>query len=98
MTDAVYQYTEQLEKTYKKTLNILGEEEAAIHKNHLNILRDSVVIGGVKKQIRDKGINAEFVLNEVKGKYESIFKRMDDAFLRKRLSILKTLQKVSLSS
>ncbi len=91
LTDAVYQYTEQLEKTYKKALNILGEEEAEIHKNHLNILKDSVVIGGVKKQIRDKGINAEFVLDEVKGKYESIFKRMDDAFLRKKAEYIKNI-------
>lgn len=91
LTDAVYHYTEQLEKTYKKALNVLGEDEAAIHKNHLNILRDSVVIGGVKKQIRDKGVNAEFVLDEVKSKYESIFKRMDDAFLRKKAEYIKNI-------
>lgn len=91
LTNAVYNYTNQLEKTYKKTLNVLGEEEASIHKNHLSILKDSVVIGGVKKQIRDKGINAEFVLEEVKKKYEAIYNRMDDDFLRKKAEYIKNI-------
>jgi len=91
LTDAVYKYTNQLEKTYKKTLNVLGEEEAAIHKNHLTILRDSVMIGGVKKQIRDKGINAECILDEVKRKYETIYIRMDDDFLRKKAEYIKNI-------
>ncbi len=91
LTNAVYKYTEQLEKTYKKTLNVLGEDEALIHKNHLNILRDSVVIGGVKKQIRDKSVNAEYILNEVKGKYEAIYNRMDDDFLRKKAEYIKNI-------
>jgi phosphotransferase system enzyme I (PtsI) len=91
LTNAVYKYTEQVEKTYNKTLNVLGEDEAAIYKNHLNVLRDSVLIGGVKKQIRDKGINAEVVLDEVKRKYETIFKRMADDFLRKKAEYIRNI-------
>ena len=91
LTNAVYRYTTQLEKTYKKTLNILGEDEASIHKSHLSILKDSVVIGGVKKQIRDRSYNAEFVLDEVKKKYEAIYNRMDDDFLRKKAEYIKNI-------
>lgn len=91
LTNAVYKYTEQVEKTYNKTLNVLGEDEAAIYKSYLNVLRDSVLIGGVKKQIRDKKVNAEFILDEVKSKYESIFKRMADDFLRKKAEYIRNI-------
>lgn len=91
LTNAVYRFTEELEKTYKKTLNVMGEDEAAVYKQHLMILKDSVVIGGVKKQIRDKGINAEVVLDEVKKKYEAIFNKMDDDFLKRKAEYIKNI-------
>lgn len=91
LTNAVYRFTEELEKTYKKTLNVMGEDEAAVYKQHLLILKDSVVIGGVKKQIRDKGINAEVVLDEVKRKYEAIFNKMDDDFLKRKAEYIKNI-------
>jgi phosphoenolpyruvate-protein phosphotransferase (PTS system enzyme I) len=91
LTNAVYRYTEQLEKTYKKTLNVMGEEEASIYKQQLNIMKDSVVIGGVKKQIRDKEVNAESVLDEVKRKYDAIFNKMDDDFLKRKAEYIKNI-------
>ncbi len=91
LNDAVYRYTNYLERTYNKTLNILGEDEATIHRNHLNVIKDSVMMGGVRKQIRDKGINAEFVLDDVKNKYEAIYNRMDDDFLKKKAEYIRNI-------
>ncbi|MBN2222963.1 MAG: phosphoenolpyruvate--protein phosphotransferase [Vallitaleaceae bacterium] len=88
---AVNEYIEQLEYKYNKTLNVLGEEEANIYKNHISILKDSVVVSGVKKQIRDRRINAEFILEEVKNKYEAIYGKMADDFLKKKAEYIRNI-------
>lgn len=88
---AVNEYLEQLEFNYNKTLNVLGEEEASVYKSHISILKDSVVVSGVKKQIRDRSINAEFILEEVKNKYEAIYEKMADDFLKKKAEYIRNI-------
>jgi phosphotransferase system enzyme I (PtsI) len=91
LDEAVIKYQEYLEKIYKKTVNIMSEEEADAYQNHLTILKDSVLIGSVKKQIRDNLVNAEWLLEEVKNKYESIYNRVADDFLKKKAEYIKKI-------
>lgn len=91
VNNAVYKYMIQLEKAFQTTLDTLGEVEASMYQSQLHILKDSVVVGGVKKLIREKGYNAEYVLFEVQKKYEAIYKRMEDDFLKKKAGFIRTV-------
>ena len=88
---AVEKYKEYLAKIYNKTTNIVSEEEAQAYQSHLSILTDSVLISSVKKQIRDQQVNAEWILEEVKNKYNSIYHRVEDNFLKKKAEQIKKI-------
>ncbi len=93
LEDAVRNYQEYLAKIYTKSMNILSEEEAKTYQKHLEILKESVIISSVKKQIRDQQVNAEWILEEVKNKYDVIYHRVDDNFLKKKAEYIKKVTK-----
>ncbi len=69
---------------YEKTVNLLGEEEAKVYKTHLKTLNSPILMGQVKKDIQEKKINAEFVLNGIRRKYMDMYSRVNDSFLMKK--------------
>ncbi len=75
---------EELNKRYEKTLQLLGEDEAKIYKTHLKTLNSSVLIGQVRKDVQEKKINAEFLLNRIRRKYSSMYLNVGDNFLKKK--------------
>lgn len=78
-----------LERRYNKTMNILGDEEAEVYKRHLGVFNGSILLGQVRKEIMEQGSNAEYILNEVKNKYASMFDRVADDFLKKKSESIK---------
>ncbi len=75
---------EELNKKYEKTLELLGEEEAKIYKTHLKTLNSSILVGQVKKDVQEKKINAEFLLNRIRRKYSNMYDNVVDNFLKKK--------------
>lgn len=81
----------ELERKYNKSTNLLSEEDSSIYKAYLGILTDSILAGEVRKQIQEKRVNAEYVLDEVKKKYARIFDKMQDDFLKRKSESIKNV-------
>jgi phosphoenolpyruvate-protein phosphotransferase (PTS system enzyme I) len=81
----------ELERKYNKSTNLLSEEDSSVYKAHLGILTDSILAGEVRKQIQEKRVNAEYVLDEVKKKYARIFDKMQDDFLKRKSESIKNV-------
>ena len=47
------------------------------------------MLGQVRKEIQEQNTNAEYILNEVKKKYASMFERVADGFLKKKSESIK---------
>ncbi len=73
----------------QKALDILGEEEAAVYKTHIGTIKGSILVGQVKKDIQEKHNNAEYILNLVKQKYEKMYAKVNDPFLKKKSDSIK---------
>ncbi len=81
---AVNVYEQQMNETIAMSEKFFGDSFSECYKQHLKVLHDSIIIGGVKKQIQDYHVNAAFVLEEIKTKYATIYKKMTDDFLKKK--------------
>ncbi len=75
---------EELKGKYERTLQLLGEDEAKIYRTHLKTLNSSILVGQVKKDIQEKKINAEFLLNRIRRKYYNMYGDVGDSFLKKK--------------
>lgn len=53
---------------------------------HMMILRDKMFVRETVENIRERNVNAEWALNLTLVKYREIFKKMEDEYLRERIS------------
>lgn len=67
----------------------LGEEEAAIFRAHRLLLRDPAFIGKVKSIILRRHVDAPTALHETLEEYTQLFARIEDEYLRERMSDLR---------
>ncbi len=88
LNDAKAKCMEQIEGLYKNTVESMGEKEAQIFKAHIMILNDPEYFGKVEENIVNRKINAEHALKEVTDSYISMFKAIDNEYLRERAADL----------
>jgi phosphoenolpyruvate-protein phosphotransferase len=67
----------------------LGEEEAAIFRAHRLLLRDPAFLGKVKSIILHRHVDAATALHETLEEYTQLFARIEDEYLRERMSDLR---------
>jgi phosphoenolpyruvate-protein phosphotransferase len=81
--------TEELDAIVARVSQQLGEEEAAIFRAHRLLLRDPAFIGKVKSIILHRHVDASTALHETLEEYTQLFSRIEDEYLRERMSDLR---------
>lgn len=97
LQNAVAKCREQLEKIKKKTLENVGEHEAAVFDAHLSMLDDPEYVGSIQKEI-EKSTNAMKAVDTVAKNLVMIFEMIDDAYLRERAADVKDVSKRMLAN
>lgn len=90
---AVAETTRELERLRLGLEESLGESEARIFDAHLMILKDSMVIDGTKRRIRDERQSAAFALTETIGQVTKVMERTKDEYLRERVFDIKDIER-----
>jgi phosphotransferase system enzyme I (PtsI) len=81
--------TEELDAIVARVSQQLGEEEAAIFRAHRLLLRDPAFLGKVKTIILHRHVDASTALHETLEEYTQLFSRIEDEYLRERMSDLR---------
>lgn len=89
----VMRFEEALIKTRAEIIKIqtgisrdMGSEHAEIFAAHLLVLEDRVLIEEVVSRLKKEKLSVDYVFLEVLKKYTRAFSRIDDAYLKERLS------------
>jgi phosphoenolpyruvate-protein phosphotransferase len=81
--------TAELDAIVARVSQQLGEEEAAIFRAHRLLLRDPAFLGKVKSIILHRHVDASTALHETLEEYTQLFSRIEDEYLRERVSDLR---------
>ncbi len=76
----------EIEEIQKRIAEEIGEEHSKIFDGHIMVLQDKTMMGEVIKQIQEDKMSAEFVFSEVLKKYSKIFEKMEDEYIKERVS------------
>ncbi|MCA9404540.1 MAG: phosphoenolpyruvate--protein phosphotransferase [Candidatus Omnitrophica bacterium] len=76
----------EIDEIQKKIAEDIGEEHAKIFDGHKMVLQDQTLIDEVIKRIEAESMSAEYVFSEVIKKYAKIFEKMEDEYLKERVS------------
>ena len=86
-------FEEALIKTRREILNLqkkiadeMGQDEAEIFDAHLLILEDRTIIEEVISQLKRDKLSAAYVFQDVLRKYVQVFLRIEDEYLKERVS------------
>jgi phosphoenolpyruvate-protein phosphotransferase len=81
---ALTQAGEQLQVLYQRTLENIGEEEAAIFEAHQLVLQDPELLAQVQTLIDSQHLNAEAAFNDVVEQYAQSLLALEDEYFRAR--------------
>ena len=98
LQDAVSLCRVQLEKIKEKTIQNVGEHEAAVFEAHILILDDPEFVGSVESEIKNNSTNAMKAVETVSNNLVMIFESIDDAYLRERAADIKDVSKRMLAN
>ena len=98
LQEAVALCRAQLEKIKAKTIENVGEHEAAVFEAHLLILDDPEFVGSVEAEIKSNSSNAMKAVETVSNNLVMIFEAIDDAYLRERAADIKDVSKRMLAN
>jgi phosphotransferase system enzyme I (PtsI) len=79
----------QIQYIKEKALKNLGKDKAEVFESHLMLLEDPEFAGAIRKEIKEKHINAEKAIKNVLENYLLIFENMNDEYIRERASDIK---------
>lgn len=98
LQNAVSLCREQLEKIKVKTMENVGEHEAAVFEAHILILDDPEFVGSVETEIKNNATNAMKAVETVSNNLVMIFEAIDDAYLRERAADIRDVSKRMLAN
>ena len=93
LQEAVNLCREQLEKIKLKTIENVGEDEAAVFEAHMLILDDPEFLGAVETEIKNNHTNAMKAVEVVSKQLIMMFEAIDDAYLRERAADIRDISK-----
>ncbi|MBP9854221.1 MAG: phosphoenolpyruvate--protein phosphotransferase [Candidatus Omnitrophica bacterium] len=76
----------EIEDIQKKITLDIGEEHAKIFDGHKMVLQDKTLIDEVMRRIDLEHMSAEYIFSEVLKKYAKLFEKMEDEYLKERVS------------
>jgi phosphoenolpyruvate-protein phosphotransferase (PTS system enzyme I) len=86
-------FEEALIKTRREIIELqkrigadMGQEEAQIFDAHLLVLEDRMLIEEVISRLKKEHLNVAFIFSEVLKKYIAVFSRIEDEYLKERIS------------
>ncbi len=98
--DEISRFEEALIKTRSEILKIqsdiskeMGVEHAEIFNAHLLVLEDRMIIDEVINRLKKDHNNIEFIFTAVLKKYIGVFQKMEDEYLRERISDIEDVGK-----
>ncbi|MCU0650847.1 MAG: phosphoenolpyruvate--protein phosphotransferase [Candidatus Omnitrophica bacterium] len=77
----------------KRIATEMGQEEAQIFDAHLLVLEDRMLIEEVISRLKKDQVNVPFIFSEVLKKYIQVFSKIEDEYLRERISDLNDVGK-----
>lgn len=100
ISEEILRFEDSLIKTRSEILDIqrkiskeMGFEHAEIFNAHLLVLEDRMLIEEVINKIKKEKVNVEHAFVRILKKYADIFSKMDDEYLRERLSDIQDVGK-----
>jgi len=84
--DALTQTRAEIQKIRDKISKELSKEHGDIFNAHLMVLEDRAIIEEVMERIKKEKFNTEHILSQVLKKYVQSFLKIDDEYLRERVS------------
>jgi len=84
--DALTQARSEILRIQKKISDEIGAKHSDIFNAHLLILEDRALIEEIINRLKNEKVNVEYVFSEVFKKYSQIFSRIDDEYLKERIS------------
>ena len=89
----IQQFEEALIKTRREIIELqkrigqeMGQEEAQIFDAHLLVLEDRMLIEEVISRLKKEQSNVAFIFQEVLKKYVDVFSKIEDEYLKERIS------------
>lgn len=88
----------QLDQIRLRTIENVGQQEAAVFEAHMLILDDPEFVGAIENEIRVNKINALKAVESVTNNLVMLFETIDDTYLRERAADIKDVSKRMLAS
>ena len=82
--EALKKTARQIQRIKTQVQRTLGEKESHIFAAHEMILSDPEFISEVKERVLREKTNVEHILQDVVARYEKMFRKIDDDYLRER--------------
>lgn len=86
---ALIQTRQQILDVQRQVEEAMGAEDASIFDAHLLVLEDQTLLDEVARNLTANYVNVEHAFNEVAEKYAATLSRIDDDYLRERVSDLR---------
>lgn len=93
LEDALIKTRKEIVGIKERVSTEIGVKKADIFEAHILLLEDKVMIEDVIKTIERENKNTEYCLNRVVQKYIDAFSKMEDGYLKERISDLKDVYK-----
>lgn len=84
--EALLKTREEIQEIQKRVSEEMEGRHAQIFEAHLLVLDDLTIAEEVKKRLKDEKLSAEYIYSEVLKKYIKIFAKIEDQYLRERVS------------
>jgi len=84
--DALIQTRQEIIALQKKIAQEMGVEHGEVFDAHLLVLEDRMIIEEVISRVKKERVAVDFIFNEVLKHYASVFSRIEDEYLKERIS------------
>ncbi len=84
--DALIQTRQEIIALQKKIAQEMGVEHGEVFDAHLLVLEDRMLIEEVISRVKKERVAVDFIFNEVLKHYASVFSRIEDEYLKERIS------------
>ena len=84
--EALIKTRREIIELQKRISSDMGKDEAQIFDAHLLVLEDRMLIEEVISRLKKDRLNVAFIFQEVLKKYVSVFARIEDEYLKERIS------------
>lgn len=84
LDEALEKSKKELNKVFGLAIDKLGEKRAAIFEAQIMILDDPVLIGTIKKRIKEEKKAPEYIVNDEISKYQSLMDQLNEPYMKER--------------